>query len=64
MIADDTLLTHFEEGELKGELKAKQKIAQKLIGMGLKIEQIASATDLDLSTVESLYAKQAQAAAI
>ena len=50
------LLTHEEEAELKRSME----IAQALIGMGLKTEQIAKATKLDVSTVESLSKGQAQ----
>ena len=55
MRVDDMLLTHEEEAEIR----VKQEIAQELIGMGLKTEQIAKATKLDVSTVESLSQGQA-----
>ena len=51
-------MTHEEEAELRRSME----IAKELIGMGLKTEQIAKATKLDISTAELLYAEQAQGA--
>jgi hypothetical protein len=58
IMINDMMLTYSEEAALK----TKQEIAQELIGMGLKIEQIVKATKLDLSTVESLYTEKTQSA--
>ena len=55
---NDMMLTYSEEAVLRNSME----IAQELIGMGLKIEQIVKATKLDLSTVESLYKGNAQGA--
>jgi hypothetical protein len=55
MMVDEMLLTVVDEAELAGKKKGKIEVAQKLISMGLTGEQIVEATQLDLSTVESLY---------
>jgi hypothetical protein len=57
-MVNDMMLTHSEEAEIRRSME----IAQELIRMGLKIEQIVKATKLDISTVESLYTGQAQSA--
>ena len=46
-----------ETGERKGEKKAKIEIAQRLITMGLLIEQIAEASGLSVKEIEKLKVK-------
>ena len=62
MMVDDMLLTHSEEGELKGKFKLAMEVAQKLIQEGWDFEKIARTVKLDVETVKSLYTGQAQGA--
>jgi hypothetical protein len=43
------------EGEARGEKEGKLQVAHNLIRMGLALEKVAEATELDLETVKSLY---------
>jgi hypothetical protein len=42
------------KAEVRGEARGKERIAQNLINIGLPLEKIAEATELDLETVRSL----------
>jgi predicted transposase/invertase (TIGR01784 family) len=44
-----------EQGIEQGEEKAKLLIAKNLVTMGWKIEDVAKATELDVSRIQPLY---------
>ncbi|MBL1203413.1 MAG: Rpn family recombination-promoting nuclease/putative transposase [Nostoc sp. GBBB01] len=43
-----------EEGEQKGRIQAKLEAVPKLLALGLTVEQIAQALDLDLAQVQEV----------
>jgi predicted transposase/invertase (TIGR01784 family) len=44
-----------EKGKEEGREKGKLEVAQNLIKMGLSLEKVVEATELDIETVKSLY---------
>ncbi|MFM7407335.1 MAG: DUF2887 domain-containing protein [Cuspidothrix sp.] len=43
-----------EEGKAEGEVEATRKLALKLLGIGMSLEQIAEVTELSLEQVQAL----------
>ena len=52
---DDALAYRYEEGREEGEKRKSFSIAQNLVRLGLPIETVITATQLDPEKVKTLY---------
>jgi predicted transposase/invertase (TIGR01784 family) len=48
---------YIQEGKREGKLEGKRETARRLFGMGLTLEQVKRATELDTDTLRALQAE-------